>query len=351
MVGLRTEQDRLETVTFYVIVALVGYGVYLLFQPFFTPLGWAAVLAVCCHPWHRRLERRFGRTLGATLSTILVSTAIIVPGVLVVAAFAREAAHALTEMPTTFDSPALRPLQQASDWVHQRVLARPSVPLPVLVEQWTSTAAGFIAAEAGTLVVNVLAFLLYLVVTLFAVFFFFRDGAAIMRTLRRGLPFPPAERERLLWDTGDLIQASVTSALIVASLQGLLGGVLFWTLGIGAPVFWGVMMAFFALLPFGGAAIVWLPASVGLALNGRVGAALVMFAVGAGVVSTVDNVLRPVLLSGRSQLNGLLVFVGLLGGVATFGLLGIVLGPVILAIAVALFEAYTVPTDRSIAQR
>jgi len=108
-------------------------------------------------------------------------------------------------------------------------------------------------------------------------------------------------------------------------------------------VFWGVMMGLFALLPLGGAWIIWLPAAVWLGMNDRVLQAVLLGAFGAGVVGLVDNFLRPALLSGRTTLSGLLIFVGLLGGVATFGLLGLVLGPIILATAATLFDAYTAP--------
>jgi predicted PurR-regulated permease PerM len=119
----------------------------------------------------------------------------------------------------------------------------------------------------------------------------------------------------------------------------MLGGLTFWALGLTAPVFWGVVMAVFCLLPLG-AWIVWLPAAIWLMATGHVARGIVLIAVGAGIVSAVDNFLRPLLLAGRTKLNGLLMFISLLGGVSAFGILGIMLGPVIVATAVGLFEAY-----------
>ncbi len=127
--------------------------------------------------------------------------------------------------------------------------------------------------------------------------------------------------------------------MIVALVQGAVGGMTFAVLGLGAPVFWGVIMAFFSLLPLG-AWIVWMPVAIWLLLTGEVGRGIALFAIGAGGISLIDNFLRPMLLSGRTQMNGLLVFISLLGGIATFGLLGLVLGPIIMATAISFVDAY-----------
>src|SRR5262249_6037047 len=128
---------------------------------------------------------------------------------------------------------------------------------------------------------------------------------------------------------------------LIASLQGLAGGLAFALLGLGAPVFWGVMMGFLALFPFVGTWLVWAPAAVWLVATGHAVKGLVLTLLGATIVSGIDNVLRPAILSGRAQMNGLLMFMSLLGGVGLFGLLGIVLGPLVTAIVLGLFDAYT----------
>ena len=138
------------------------------------------------------------------------------------------------------------------------------------------------------------------------------------------------------------------AGFVVAALQGALGGIAFALLGLSAPVFWGVVMAFFALLPIG-AGIVWLPTAVWLLFTGSVGRGVILIVVGVGVIGLVDNFLRPMLLSGRTQLNGLLIFVSLLGGISAFGFLGLVMGPVIMATTIGMFDAYT--KDRRTAPR
>ena len=174
---------------------------------------------------------------------------------------------------------------------------------------------------------------------LFALFFFFRDGETIMARLRRVLPVEASFREKWIAESADLVRASISSGLIVALAQGTVGGTAFAVLGLGAPVFWGVTMAFFALLPLG-AGVVWAPAAVWLLLTGRTGSSIALIAIGLGAISLIDNFLRPILLAGRTEMNGLLVFISLVGGLAAFGLLGLVLGPIIMATTVSLVDAY-----------
>jgi len=199
--------------------------------------------------------------------------------------------------------------------------------------------AAYLLAQSGSIFRNAAGFVLNLLLALFATFFFLRDGDSIMAVIRRLLPMPEAQREQLITRTRDLIAAGVTSAIIVAGLQGLLGGISFAVVGIEAPVFWGVMTAFFCVVPLG-AWVIWLPAAVYLAANGSVGRALLLAGIGIGIISMVDNVVRPLLLSGRAHMNGLVIFVSLLGGLSVFGLLGLVLGPILVVTALTLVTTY-----------
>jgi predicted PurR-regulated permease PerM len=208
------------------------------------------------------------------------------------------------------------------------------------VNQASANVAGFIGARVGGLLADLAVFVFHLFVTLFALYFLLRDAGAIMRAVRRALPFDEPRRERMIRQTADLVYTSVTSGLLIAVIQGLLGGLLFAALGLNAPIFWGVVMGFFALLPFFGTWVVWLPTAIWLASTGHMAKALTLAALGAAVVGSVDNVLRPALLAGRGRMNGLLMFVSLLGGVSVFGLLGLILGPLVVALASGLLEAY-----------
>ena len=145
----------------------------------------------------------------------------------------------------------------------------------------------------GLLLRNIAVVIVNVIIMLFALFFFFRDGDAIMSKLRRVLPFDPSFREGRIRETAELIRASITSGIAVALVQGAVGGITFAILGLGAPVFWGVTMAFFSLLPLG-AWIVWMPVAMWLLLTGEIGRGIALFAIGAGGISLIDNFLRPI---------------------------------------------------------
>jgi predicted PurR-regulated permease PerM len=337
---LASERERFTTLVFYGVVLLLGYLLLRVFQPFFVPLGWAAVLAICVYPLNETLVSHLGRNRAATLTTLTVTALIIGPGLLVLSAFVREATAALDALDRDV-------LMGQFDWVMMRwerirvyIPGAQTLDLASLLNQASANVAGFLGARVGGLLADVAVFVFHLFVTLFALYFLLRDAGAIMRAVRRALPFDEPRRERMIRQTGDLVYASVTSGLVIASIQGFLGGLLFAGLGLSAPVFWGVVMGFFALLPFFGTWVVWLPTAIWLASTGQLTKALTLVAFGAAVVGGVDNVLRPALLAGRARMNGLLMFVSLLGGVSVFGLLGLVLGPLVVALTAGLLEAY-----------
>lgn len=333
-------RQRSTTLLFYGCVLLLGYLLYELFEPFLRPLAWAAIFAAFFYTRHKRLEMRFGKTMAASLSTGAVTLIIVVPFVLVVIAFVQEATQTLGSIDFASDgSRGLERVQGGWSWLQRQRFGRDIPDLEVALKMGASRIAGLVTEGAGMLARSIAVVLLNLIIMLFALFFFFRDGDAIMSRIRRVLPFDPSFREGRIRETAELVKASISSGIVVALVQGIIGGITFALLGLGAPVFWGVTMAFFSLLPLG-AWIVWLPVAVWLLLTGDVSRGIALLAIGAGGISLIDNFLRPILLAGRTQMNGLLVFISLLGGIAAFGLIGLVLGPVITATAISFVDAY-----------
>jgi predicted PurR-regulated permease PerM len=334
-----TDRQRLGALAFYGVAVLMTYLVYLLFQPFLVPLSWAAVLAICFYPTHRRFEQRFGPAGASVLSTASVALLIIVPLLGVASAFITEASTILGNVPQLLtDMPA-----SAQRWLQIGLTYVPggeTIDPAALLGDSARRVAAFLSAQVAGVLQDVVVFVVNIVITLFALFFLFRDGPAVMSAIRRVIPLEGDVRERLILQTSTMVTASVASSLVVAAVQGLLSGLSFWILGLSAPVFWGVVTAVFCLLPFG-AWVVWGPAAIWLVFSGNVVRGLVLAGVGAGIVSAVDNVLRPLLMSERSQMNGLLLLISLLGGVVAFGSVGLVAGPVLMGIAMVLFDAFT----------
>jgi len=208
------------------------------------------------------------------------------------------------------------------------------------LEQGIEKQAGFLAERLGTILKNIAAFVFDLFVMIFAMFYFFRDALKILPAVRSILPFDAAHQEAMTVQIRELISASVTTSLVVAVVQGALGGLGFAVVGLPAPVFWGVAMAFFSLVPVVGSGLIFVPASLWLGLSGHWWRAIVLLAICAGISTIVDNVLRPVLLGGRTELSGLVIFISILGGVRLFGMLGLVLGPILVAMAAGVLSVY-----------
>ena len=338
----------MERILLLVLVGLLAYLVYLIFLPFLIPLTWAVIFTVMFYPIHRRVGRRVARpTQAALVSTLLLALLIVTPGLVVLGAVASQAVDVAQWVQAEWGQGRM-PFQQVWDrlpverllnWLVAHKIS--PADLTAFVSEKLQQLAGFMAGQVGRLVRNVAVLVFDLFVTLFATFYLFRDGGTLLDLLRRVLPLEERTRETLISTTYNVLYASVFSGLVVAGVQGLLGGVLFWILGLGAPVLWGMVMAFLSFLPVVGPWMVWAPAGAYLLVQGSYGKAAVLFIGGLLAVSMADNVLRPILLSGRTQMNGLLVFISILGGVAAFGLLGVVLGPILVALADAVVVAYT----------
>ena len=322
---------------FFALVLLAGYLTYLVLGPFLVALTWAAIIAVLFNSLHSRLASRIGATRAALATTLLTAVLVIGPVAMLVAALAREAPTVTTYVQQTTRS-APRWIEDA--W--RAIKARSPVLLPddptELLAEGTRRTMTFLVPQAGAVITDVFATVGSLLAMLFALFFMLRDGESMSAQLRDLLPLPDPDRVRLLRDTRDLVIASVGAGLAVAAAQGAVGGLAFWLLGLGAPVFWGVVLAFCSLIPVVGAALVWAPAGLLLLLSGETARGVIMLLVGVLGISMVDNVLRPLLLSGRTQVNGLVIFFGLLGGAAAFGFIGLVIGPIILVTTGRLLE-------------
>ena len=338
--------DRVAVALGWFGLGVLVYLVYLVVQPFLTPLGWAAVLAIVFHPVHERLEARWGTGRSAAATTVAATVLVVGPMILILTAFAREAAQAAGNFQRALAAGQFAWIESTWQTVERYLQVTQQVDLAAMAGDWARQSALFLVSRSGSILQNIAAFLFELVVALFATFFLLRDSRSIMAAVRRMLPLDDEARERLITQTRELVSMSVISSGIVAVVQGLLGGLVFAAVGIDGAVFWGVVMAVFCLLPLG-AWVVWLPAAILLAIGGSVGRALIVAALGFGIVSAIDNVLRPALLSGRARINGLLILMALLGGIRVFGPLGLVLGPILLATALALVRTYLGMTEQS----
>jgi predicted PurR-regulated permease PerM len=344
--GRETESERISNLIFYGTVLLLGWLAYRIVEPFLVEIGWALVLAITLQPVRDRLVPRFGPTRPALLLTLVVLVLLALP--LTFAGFAllnegqQVVAHLKDELENKGGGGAW--LHSAYEWVHARLPFLPSEDEAIAqITERLGGVAGYMAARAGGLLAGVAALAFKLVIMLGMLFFLLRDSDSFAAGFLHVLPFQAEQNERLVALTRRLVSASVTAVLIGSCIQGIIGGITFALLGIpGAPV-WGLVMSILAFLPVVGATLVWLPTSVWLLLSGSVVKGLILLAVGVGILGNVENVVRPLLISGHTKMNTLVLLVSLLGGIGAFGFIGVVLGPLVAAIITALFESYLVP--------
>jgi predicted PurR-regulated permease PerM len=221
---LTRERERVTTIFFYGVVLLLGYLFLRILTPFFAPLGWAFVLAVCIYPWHEKLVPRYRNAGAAALSTLLVTVLIVGPGLVVLTAFAQESRAALSTVDQDAFAGQLASLEGAWNPIRGLIPGAQSVDLRSLLDDVVSRTGGFLAARVGGLLADLVVVLFQLFVTLFALFFFLRDADTIMYEVRRSLPFEEFRRERMIRQTRDLVYASIAAGLVIAALQGLAGG-------------------------------------------------------------------------------------------------------------------------------
>lgn len=321
----------------YALIVLGIYLSYLVLRPFFIALTWAVLFAILFRRTQVALAPRMGPNTAAVVTTLTVGVLIVAPAFVLLSALAREVPQVADNL-TQMSRNAPHQVQQLWDAVRARSpIAMPEDPTD-LIADGARRLVTFLAPRAGAFFANFFETLASLVSMLFALFFLLRDGDALSRQLRDRLPFSDGENASLISDTRDLVIASFGAGLIVSAVTGVIGGTVFWLVGLGAPVFWGMVIAFCSLLPVVGASIVWVPAAAGLLLSGAIGRGVALALMGAFGISMIDNVLRPVLLSGRTSISGFVVFFGLLGGAAAFGLVGLVIGPIILVTTARFLE-------------
>jgi len=343
------EQSRFYSRLFAVAaLAALGYALLLIFHPFLDPILWAVLLAFLLYPINAHLRRRFKGRSGpaAGLLTLVVTIGMAAPAVILTMAFAGQAADLAARLSAAaaryeiarpsdlFRIPALGALLQ---WIEARVPLTAD-QLQAWLLQGSQRALRVLAASTGALVLSALGAIVKIVLMLFVLFFFLRDGDTMADRLVRLVPMPQEHKTRLTQHLASVTRAIVFGTLLTAILQGALVGVGFGLAHLPSPVVFGAIAAACSLLPVGGTALVWGPGAIALAIQGRWGAAAFLVVWGAILVSTVDNVLRPLFISGRAQISTLPIFFGVLGGLAAFGPIGMFLGPLLVALALALMD-------------
>jgi predicted PurR-regulated permease PerM len=329
-----------------IVTAALGYALLLIFSPFIRSMAWAGFLAFLLYPVNLQLRRRFrGRDSAAGLLTTLAPIIILLPLSALSIEFVAQISGLLRRLQRSaaqMDIKTFSDLEQfpwiarTNDWLQTRVGISAEQ-----VQSWLVSGTQDILQRAagwsGSIFLGALSSVVAFAIMLFLLFFFLRDGDTMLARARQLIPLDEARKDRLFHRLSGVTRAIVIGTSLTALMQGVLLGIGFVIAGLPSPVVFGVLAALLSMLPVGGAAFVWIPAVAVLFFEGRWGYAIFLLAWGL-MIGGLDNVLRPLLISGRARISALAVFVGVLGGIPAFGAIGVIAGPVILSLALALIE-------------
>ncbi len=332
------EAIRLRTLVLIAAIAAGIYLCYLLAEPFLPALTWALALSVLFTPFQRWLESKICHpSLSAIIAVTVIVLIVVVPVLFVGQKLVVQAAQGAQLIETKVAS---------GEW-RRAIEAQPQLaPVAEKLERdldlpgTAKSIAAWFSSIAGSLVSGSLLQVIGFGLIFYLLFFFLRDRRSALASLHHLSPLSREETETLLLRVRDTIQATVYGTLAVATIQGLLAGLMFWWLGLPAPLLWGLVMAILAMVPMLGAFVVWIPAVLFLALEGNWGKAVILILWGMLVVGTIDNFLRPVLVGNRLKLHTVLAFISVVGGLMLFGPAGLILGPVVLTITTVLLETW-----------
>jgi predicted PurR-regulated permease PerM len=329
-----------------IVAAVLGYALLLIFSPFLRSMAWAGFLAFLLYPVNLQLRRRFkGRGAAAGVLTLLAPITILLPLSALSIEFVAQISGLLRRLQRSaaeLDIKTFSDLQQfpwvarTNDWLQTRVGISAEQ-----VQSWLVSGTQDILQRAagwsGSIFLGALSSLLAFAIMLFLLFFFLRDGDTMLARGRRLIPLDEARKDRLFDRLSGVTRAIVIGTSLTAVMQGVLLGIGFVIAGLPSPVVFGVLAALLSMLPVGGAAFVWIPAVAVLFFEGHWGLAIFLLAWGL-MIGGLDNVLRPLLISGRARISALAVFVGVMGGIPAFGAIGVIAGPVVLSLVLVLIE-------------
>lgn len=337
---------RFEDGGFLLLVLLVTLAFFWLVTPFFGAILWGVVAAIVFAPIYRRLVRQFNghRNLAATATLIIILALVIAPAFLVGASLVQEATSLYDQfqsgqinLAAIFDDFTRALPGWAQHWLENRGLADFEGVQRML---GASISAGLQSVASRALIFGqgALNFLASLGVMLYLTYFLLRDGDRMGSRIKEAVPLRASLRDALVEHFVIVVRATMKGSVVVAIIQGLLGGLIFWALGVEGALLWGLVMGFFSLVPAIGTGIVWVPVAIYLLVTGSIWQGAVLVFCGVFIIGLVDNLLRPILVGQDTRMPDFLVLIATLAGLDLFGLNGFIVGPVIAALFLAVWK-------------
>lgn len=348
-----TQRADMQQKAFYLLLAVVSIAFCLVLWPFFGAVFWGTILAIIFTPLNNWLTRRMGgrRNLASLATLTLCMLIVVLPLIFVTGSLIQEGSTVYQQIRSgqlnfgAFFQKAVHALPPSVGRVLDRFGLTELSDLQQKLTKSAAQASQIIATQALSIGQNTFQFMVSFGVMLYLLFFLLRDGPQISRLIMRAIPLSEPQKQHLLRKFTTVARATVKGNIVVAAVQGALGGLIFWILGIQGALLWGVLMAFLSLLPAVGAALVWGPVAIYFLLTGAIGNGSILIGFCVLVIGTVDNVLRPILVGKDTRMPDWVVLISTLGGMALFGINGFVIGPLIAALFIASWDLSTSTRD------
>ncbi|WP_322980675.1 AI-2E family transporter [Pseudomonas sp. C11] len=342
------QSPTFEQKAFILLLVLVTVAFFWILLPFYGAVFWAMVLAVVFAPLQQRLLQRLGGkgNLAALLTLTTCLLVAILPVIFITSAVVAEGTALYQKLESgeldigAYVTETVQMLPPALQQQLDRVGASDLDGLREKVSQAAMAGSQYLATKVFAIGQGTFEFFVSFFVMLYLLFFLLRDGRKLAHDIRATVPLGDTTKRRLQLKFTRVVRATVKGNVVVAAVQGALGGLIFWALGIYSPLLWGVLMAFLSLLPAAGAGIIWAPVAVYLMLSGSLVQGIILTAFGVLVIGLVDNILRPILVGKDTRMPDYLILISTLGGLALLGLNGFVIGPLVAALFVASWNLF-----------
>lgn len=339
---------EIQQKTFLTLLIVFSIAFVWILLPFYGAVFWAVVLAILFTPFYRKMLVRLNRheNLAAAATLLICLVVVVLPLTLIFISLAQEASTVYQNVKSgqiNFGDFFQKIFAALPSWVVSLLQRFGLDNFAALQARVTTTAVAgseFITRQIISIGQNTFNFLVSFTIMLYMLFFLLRDGDRLTEKLRLATPLSAGHKRQLFANLVIVIRATVKGNVVVAAVQGALGGLAFWFLGVQGPLLWGVLMAFLSLLPAVGAAIIWIPVAVYFLVTGAIwqGVSLIVF--GVLVIGLVDNILRPILVGKDTQMPDFVVLISTVGGMALLGLNGFVIGPMIAALFITLWQLF-----------
>lgn len=325
------------------LIVLAGIGTFFIMKPFLVSIFLAFILATIFSKSNKKLRKKLGnrKSLSSLLMCFWVMIILVIPFIIIILMTISETNQLIKNFQ---DQPALINLETIKNSSLVQTLNLEN--LIVSNQSWekiienTKGISSYFFMTIKAVYNSASSFIFILVVTFFSLYYFFKDGKKILKKIMELSPLPSYQEQGIFNKFNQMTVATIKGTLIIALIQGLLMGIIFWIAGVQAPTLLGLLTAIISIIPLLGVVLVWLPVGIVLLFLGSYWQAILILVAGAIIVSSVDNFLRPKLIEGETSLHPLLVFLSTLGGIAVFGPLGFVIGPVIIVLLIAFLEIY-----------